>query len=397
MATIEPRLDQAGFRHPWGAYWICLCPLPLLAYLGLESYGIDYRAFYLAGKAALHGLNPYLNHIAVSSDFYGPINAELAYYSGWKYPPLSTYLFCPLALLPYELSKNIFNLISVVIAFAVGILSIRLSGRRIPPEAFLIVLVGFPVVATLERGQVEILLVASATVVAYWISRGRITIGMFGLVALASLKIYPIVLAAILPRLGKAKVLRGLLVLGVSAAALSLMTIALPPDSWLGSFRQRASIEFDRVPGQVLQKLPEGTGVIEGTMTVRSSDSRNLIHSHDFVFGFGNPLLTRMPLLAAAWGVVGSAATMRMNRRQPLFQQILALMPWINIFNPLSWIMGLCWYVPLFVYSYQRLKPSMRFVFALPLILPPALNASGYLAAALSLVASKAYVLELDS
>jgi len=93
---------------PWSAYLICLTPFPLLAYLGLESYGIDYRAFYLAGKAVLQGLDPYLNHIAVSSDFYGPVNAELAYYSGWKYPPLSSYLFAPFALLPYEISKAIF-------------------------------------------------------------------------------------------------------------------------------------------------------------------------------------------------------------------------------------------------------------------------------------------------
>ena len=60
-------------------------------------------------------------------------------------------------------------------------------------------------------------------------------------------------------------------------------------------------------------------------------------------------------------------------------------MNWINIVNPISWIMGLFWYVPLFIYSYKKIKPSLKIIIVLPLILPPFLNISGYLAAAISL------------
>jgi len=98
----------------WDKYIIALSPVFLIFYISNETYAIDYRAFYLAGKSVLNNLNPYLNHISLSSDFYGPINSELSKFSGWKYPPLASYIFTPLATLPYELSKNIFNLISLL-------------------------------------------------------------------------------------------------------------------------------------------------------------------------------------------------------------------------------------------------------------------------------------------
>ena len=73
--------------YKWNDYLICLCPLALILYISNETYAIDFRAFYLAGKSILWGLNPYINHINIDESFYGPINSELAYYSGWKYPP----------------------------------------------------------------------------------------------------------------------------------------------------------------------------------------------------------------------------------------------------------------------------------------------------------------------
>jgi hypothetical protein len=62
------------------------------------------------------------------------------------------------------------------------------------------------------------------------------------------------------------------------------------------------------------------------------------------------------------------------------------MMPWINILNPIAWIMGLAWYFPYFLDCYRRLSPAGRFFLCLPLILPPMLNASGYLAAIATLL-----------
>ena len=82
-------MNSFNKKIEWGKYIIALSPIFLIFYISNETYAIDYRAFYLAGKSVLNNLNPYLNHISLSSDFYGPINSELSKFSGWKYPPLA--------------------------------------------------------------------------------------------------------------------------------------------------------------------------------------------------------------------------------------------------------------------------------------------------------------------
>lgn len=378
-------------QYRWSEYLICIAPLSLLAYIGLESYGIDYRAFFLAGKAALNGLDPYLNHIALSSQYYGPINAELAHYSGWKYPPLATYAFMPFAKISYELSKNLFNLISIAAAVGAISIAIRLSRRRLAPESILIAGFSFPVITTIKRGQVEILLVVLASAAILLMTRGLRHWATILISLLSAIKVYPLLLAALLIRGRPGQVLRSSLVLISSLLIVALATITVTPQVWRTSFFTRVIIPFASVPGQVLPSLPSDSGVIEGSTTVRSADARNLIHSHDFVFGFANPLLTRQTALAAIIGIGGVLATLIKNHRQPLTQQALAVMPWINVANPLAWIMGITWYIPLFLYSYFRVRPLFRFVLCLPLILPPMLNVSGYLAAIISFLVAGWY------
>lgn len=383
----EPKMRQ----HKWSDYLICLAPITLLVYTSLESYGIDYRAFYLAGKAALNNLNPYINQITVSSSYYGPVNAELALYSGWKYPPLATLIFEPFALIPYEASKNLFNLISILVGVGSLWAAIRLSQRTLSPSSILIAGFSFPMLAMMDRGQVEIILVALATGSTYLISRGSAQSGSILIGILAAFKIYPLLLGAIFARLHRRRLARAVMALIATLAAISLLTLACTPASWSQSFLTRISIPWDQVPGQVLPALPNDSGIIEGTNMVRSADARNLLHSHEFVFGFGNPLLTKNAPLAALIAAGGIALTLRNNRQHSIFQQSLAVMPWINVANPLAWIMGVAWYIPLFLYSFHRVNPPTRFLLILPLILPPSLNVSAYLAAAISLAIKRFY------
>ena len=48
--------DQGNIN--WNKYIISLCPIFLIFYISNETYAIDYRAFYLAGKSVLYNLNP---------------------------------------------------------------------------------------------------------------------------------------------------------------------------------------------------------------------------------------------------------------------------------------------------------------------------------------------------
>ena len=120
-------------------------------------------------------------------------------------------------------------------------------------------------------------------------------------------------------------------------------------------------------------------------MMVRTSDARNLFHSHFFVFGFANPLLSNNLFLSGIIGIIGALICLFKYAKYSTSLCFFTIMNWINIINPISWIMGLFWYVPLFIFIYEKIKPSLKIIIVLPLILPPFLNISGYLAAIISL------------
>ncbi len=367
----------------WDKYIIVLSPIFLIFYISNETYAIDYRAFYLAGKSVLNNLNPYLNHISLSSDFYGPINSELFKYSGWKYPPLASYIFAPLASLPYELSKNIFNLISLL---SISLLTFFIIKKRlfyINPNSLIIVGISFPILAIISRGQVEILLVCIALLSLYFHNQNRIFLSANLIAIMGFLKIFPLLLAVSFIKSYQRK--KFFIYLIISLVVLYFLNTILCPLEWRQSFIERISIPWNQMPLGELKELPNNLGVIKGSMMVKTSDTRNLFHSHFFVFGYANPLLSDNLFLSAIIGTIGAFICLLKYTKYSLTLCFFTIMNWINIVNPISWIMGLFWYVPLFIFSYDKIKPSLKIVLVLPLIIPPFLNISGYLAAIISL------------
>ena len=367
----------------WDKYIIALSPIFLIFYISNETYAIDYRAFYLAGKSVLNNLNPYLNHISLSSDFYGPINSELSKFSGWKYPPLASYIFTPLASLPYELSKNIFNLISLL---SISLISFFIIKRRmfyLNPYSLIIVGISFPVLAIISRGQVEILIVCIALISLYFYKQDKIFLSANLIAILGFIKVFPLLLAVSFIKSYRKK--KFFIYLITSLLILYFLNLTLCPLEWRQSFLERITIPWNKMPLGDLKELPENLGIIKDSMMVRTSDARNLFHSHFFVFGFANPLLSDNLFLSGIIGTTGALICLLKYSKYSITLCFFTIMNWINIINPISWIMGLFWYVPLFIYSYEKVKPSLKFIIALPLILPPFLNISGYLAAIVSL------------
>ena len=363
----------------WNNYIISLCPIFIILYIANETYAIDYRAFYLAGKSALNNLNPYINHIGISSDFYGPINSELSKFSGWKYPPIASYIFVPFAKLPYELSKNLFNLISLLSCSSLIFYIIKKRYFNINPTSLLIFGISFPLLATISRGQIEILIVCMAIISLYFFKKGYIILSSFIIAFLGFIKIFPLILA--LSFLKSKKRDKFFIALFLSILVLSALNFIFCPMEWNQSFLERIFIPWDQMPKGELDKLPNNIGVITDSMMVRTSDARNLFHSHFFVFGFSNPLMSNNLFLSGLIGTTGACACLLKYSKYSIELNFFIIMNWINIINPISWIMGLIWYVPLFIYSYDKVKPSFKTLIILPLILPPFLNTSGYLAA----------------
>ena len=367
----------------WDKYIIALSPIFLIFYISNETYAIDYRAFYLAGKSVLNNLNPYLNHISLSSDFYGPINSELSKFSGWKYPPLASYIFTPLATLPYELSKNIFNLISLLSISLVTFFIIKKRIFHINPYSLIIVGISFPFLAIISRGQVEILIVCIALISLYFYKQDKIFLSSSLIAIMGFIKVFPLLLSLAFVKSFRNK--KFFIYLISSLLILYFLNLTLCPLEWRQSFIERIMIPWNKMPLGDLKELPNNLGIIKDSMMVRTSDARNLFHSHFFVFGFANPLLSNNLFLSGTIGIIGALICLFKYTKYSTSLCFFTIMNWINIINPISWIMGLFWYVPLFIFSYEKIKPSLKIIIALPLILPPFLNISGYIAAIISL------------
>ena len=385
-------MDSIKKKIEWDKYIIALSPIFLIFYISNETYAIDYRAFYLAGKSVLNNLNPYLNHISLSSDYYGPINSELSQFSGWKYPPLASYIFTPLATLPYELSKNIFNLISLISISLVTFFILKKRIFHINPYSLIIVGISFPLLSIISRGQVEILLVCMALISLYFYKQDKIFLSAFLIAIMGFIKVFPLLLGLAFIKSYRKK--KFLLYLISSILILYFLNLTLCPLEWRQSFIERIFIPWDQTPSGDLKELPNNLGVISDSMMVRTSDARNLFHSHFFVFGFANPLLSNNLFLSGIIGISGSLICLFKYAKYSTSLCLFAIMNWINIINPISWIMGLFWYVPLFIFSYEKIKPSLKIIIILPLILPPFLNISGYLAAIISIFILNFYTKE---
>ena len=367
----------------WHKYIISLSPIFLIFYISNETYAIDFRSFYLAGKSVLNNLNPYLNHISLNIDFYGPVNSELSKFSGWKYPPIASYLFTPFATLPYEFSKNLFNFISLL---SISLLTYFVIKKRIfyiNPNSLMIVAISFPVLAIISRGQIEILIVFLALLSLYFYKQGELFLSSISIAILGFIKVFPLLL--IVSFFHSKKRIKLFIYLIFSLLLLYFLNLILCPLEWRLSFIERIRIPWNEMPMGDLKELPNNIGIIKDSMIVKTSDARNLFHSHYFVFGFANPLLSNNLILSGIIGTIGSFICLFKYSKYSIALCFFTIMNWINIVNPISWIMGLFWYVPLFIFSYDKVKSSLKIIIILPLILPPFLNISGYLASIISL------------
>lgn len=369
--------EPGSLRRFLGTYGIYGLPVVLLVYLALESFQIDFRAFYLAGRSVLLGLDPYLNHVGTRPEFYAPINAESFAYSAFRYPPLAALLFAPLALVPYEVSKVLFSLLMWLLLAGIAYQMVRRSGWRLPGEALLFAGVSFPVLAMVERGQIDPLMVA-LVLASYWLAQRPGRQGVAGaLLALAGLlKIFPFVV--LLDWIARR---RWRLVLWTLVWAVVLFVLPWPllGQQVYGHFWQRTLPELF---GPITAANPidlHGQGIDLGRLA-RSLEGHGLVLSHDFTNGFMNPLFQNSAAGAIVCGLVLSAVLLLAARGASSDLRFYAVLNLINLFNPLAWIMGLVWYLPLFFHLYPSVSRLGRWLLLLPLFLPPFLNANAALA-----------------
>lgn len=359
-------------------YGVCFLPIVFLSYIAIESYQIDFRSMYLAGKSVVQGLDPYINYVGVNPEFYGPVNSGSEPFSGFRYPPLAAITFAPLGLLPYTTARFTFTAAMLVCLVGLIFYLVRQQRFAVPDSAVLFVMVSFPVLATVERGQVDVLIVVlSVLSFRCWQAQTskQTTVAALLLATAGMLKVFPFVLLIFYAA-------RRQWSLVAKTVAFSVGLFGLPyPFLVQSSYLNFARRSLPGIFGALSTDLPTQLtqqGITDGI--VHSVDSVPLLAMHNFSSGQMNPWLYQNTVGAAVTGMVLSGLLLTaMNRTEVTFQ-FYAFLSLINLFNPVSWIMGLVWYIPFFLHLSPIISNWGRFILLAPLFFPPALHANAMLA-----------------
>jgi hypothetical protein len=340
---------------------------------------------YLAGKSVVFGLDPYVNYVGVRADFYGPINSESHAYSGFRYPPLAAIAFVPLGLLPYESAKLWFTVAMLLAVVLLIFHFVKASRFTVPESAVLFIMFSFPIIATVERGQVDALIVGlsvfSFSLTVRQTSSRYSSRAAFLLAIAGMLKLFPFFLLIFY---GIRRQWRFVGATLAYAAVLFALPYPFLAESSYGNFFRRSLPEHF---GPINTGLPtdlQGQGVVD--RMVHSVDSINLLATHSLSSGGMNPWMMDNTLGAVICGLVLSGLLFIAMHRTPVDFQFYAFLNVVNLFNPVSWIMGLIWYVPLFLYLSRFVSRLGLFLLLAPLFSPPLLGANAVLAYVLAVI-----------
>lgn len=338
------------------------CMTVPLFYLLLDSYQVDFRAFYVAGTSASQHLNPYADNHQYGERFTDPINRIGS--SRWVYPPSALFFIAPFARLSYTSARLIFGLFSLA---SLSWILLYLSGKFQVADSWAIACyVSVPVLACVERGQVDVL-VLFLLVLTYACGR-RFWAGVPLGIAI-SIKIFP---AAILLWLLFQRRFRE----ATGAVAVVALTVLL--SVWrfgiagYSQFRQNlASLG----PGQHFAPSADPIHTLGGIFV----GDRWLALTHGFIGSYNNPLVlfeTR-GVIAGAVLVVAAALLLHSRRVAPevgFFTMVLVS----QLINTRLWTMGMVMYLPICIVAIGKLRSTFwTLVLLVPLFLPAQVRVLG--------------------
>ena len=375
-------------------YWVYFFPIVFLVYVLLSAYQIDFRAFYVAARSVLLDLDPYLNPVTQHPELYAAINAENAVASGFIYPPLAALLLLPFGFFAYPTAKILFGV--VVLVSLIGLCYCLTQDDRkdqdqdqdqdptaiIPGEAFLFISCSFPLLATFERGQVDLVVVLLT-----WLSfdayycRKNLPLSAFILGIATCIKIFP---AVVLIYYFSKKQFK----LFFASIASILILFFLPLLCFKTSVYQHFfQFILPKVFGTITSPIPVDVhrqSVVNNV--VNAIEGNGLLASQDFANGFMNPLLQNNTIGCFITGLILIAILLKVTQKKEISYQIYAIFTTINFFNPRAWVMGLVWYIPLFLHLYPNAKTTtQKGILLLPLMMPPFTNLNGFFAYAIAI------------
>lgn len=348
-------------------------PLLLFWTLALPYLQVDFRVFYLAGKSYLLHLDPYINHVGQSIDFFAPVNASFRYASGFKYPPLAAIFFSPVALLPYGLAKQIY-VASLGLSFILCVyLLSKLLVARVNNTAILLLSASAPMLASLSRGQADlwVLLLMIVSLLLLCRDKQDMLAGLFYAFACV-LKIMPIFLLPVFLMQQRYK---------FCAWSIAFL-LALMGCSWfIFGFTVHQHFLMEILPsifGHLSASASNLSPALIHQLTTPSFHDHHVYYMKVFN-GKLNPLYQH-ELLSVSVGYALLAIYFILDKHHDKRYKLLTSLNFILIINPITWIMGLVWYFPFFLLSFKRSNTLGKLLLALPLYLPIFSHMNFYLA-----------------
>lgn len=396
---------------------------------GVESVQQDFASYYVAGQAVARGLSPFDNHV----DSEPPLWDGVAVYrhSRFLYLPIVAWAFFPLTWLPYAVAKFLWMVLALA-ALAVALwLAARAVGLRLDATNGLalaaIAAAYFPVLALLERGQIDtVTLVILMVAVCYLVQGRRATLAGILLACATAVKLHGVFLLPFLVARRRWRAALGFLAGAAGILVLSLLVHGPGPlGRYVSEELPRISRYGDRGPQSSRLAPSEFRPLLAGVPPGRTAVQGHSYSIEALAFEI-NASAVRTPVGRAVWNAarglgvpiapaqvslvflaVGLAVVLAWQRwAGPPRDRLTEFAYWnvvlilILLCAPLTWSMGTVWLLPTAVVVLQGFRGSRRRSEILPLVLCAAgLVVAGVgdpiLAALPSLAKSKYVVAEL--
>jgi len=340
---------------------VSIVTLPLF-YLAWRSYEVDFRAFYVASTAIAHHLDPYVDNHALGPQFADPANQSGL--SRWLYPPAGLFFVAPLSHLSYTTARLLFDAVSL--ASLVWVLVSLSAHFGVRDRWSILAYLSIPVVACVERGQVDLLLLFC--LVASYFGGRRLWAGI-PLGVAVSLKIFPaaLVLWLMLQRRFRE----------AATAILCVLAIGLL-SAW--RFGITSYLEcFQSLTAAVPHGIRDGPVDLIHRFGIPNIDGRWFSISQGFVGSYNNPLvlLDNWGIAAGVALVVLAAVFLHYRRVAPevgFFTMVMVA----QLMNTRLWSMGLVMYLPICLIAISRVRSTwMSLALLIPLYLPSQVRVLG--------------------
>jgi hypothetical protein len=365
---------------------------------GVESVQQDFASYFVAGQATARGLSPYDNHVDAEPPLWDGVAAYR--HSRFLYLPIVAWAFFPLTWLPYAAAKFVWMVLALA-ALAVALWqAARAVALRLDATSGLAMAViaaaYFPVLALLERGQIDSVTLAILMVAVCCLARGRREMAAGVLLACATaVKLHGVFL---LPFLAARKRWRAVTGFIVGAAGILLISLLVHGPELLGRYVSeelpRISRYGDRGPQAsrlaphhfrpLLEAVPPGRTNFQGrtyaiealafeinASAVRTPVGRAVWNAAK---GLGLPLApAQVSLVFLAVGLAVVLAWQRWSG--PPRDRVAEFAYWntvlilILLCAPLTWTMATVWLLPTAVVVLKGFQDSRGRNEILPLVL----------------------------